>query len=104
MLSFTSLREFGTFSAASTFATRRSTFMKSSIVMRSPPAAGAAAVGWLAGAAGVFADAGWGLVETAPPGAGCLMSSTFLLLCGLLVSGDVVTAVSARGHSASPLM
>ena len=33
MLSLTSLREFGTFSAASTFAVRSSTFMKSSIVI-----------------------------------------------------------------------
>ena len=37
IVSFTSFVEFGTFSAVSTFATRRSTFMKSSIEIRSLP-------------------------------------------------------------------
>ena len=50
-ISLTSFREFGTFSAASTLATRSSTFMKSSMVILSLPAAGAGG-GAAAGAAG----------------------------------------------------
>src|SRR6478609_9067534 len=59
--SFISFFEFGTRSAASTRATRRSTFMKSSIEMRVSAAAGAAGAGTAAGA-GAGAEAGAAVV------------------------------------------
>src|SRR5206468_10759826 len=63
--SFNSLFDFGTRSAARTFAVRSSTFMKSSIEMRAASGAAADAAGAGAGAAGAGAPAASG---TGAPG------------------------------------